>query len=103
MSDIAGMDIHAHAAEPECAITETRNWLANVSRRQIPGGRKLLSIYRKFHNIFPALADKLDLDESAIAYIDFDRIVAGWLIDSLQPAGAQVELRAGHAAFVDLY
>jgi hypothetical protein len=44
ISDIAGMDIHAHNADAECAINQTRDWLANVSRRQLPGARKLVQI-----------------------------------------------------------
>lgn len=36
ISDLAGMDIHAHAGDPEVALTVTRDWLANVSRRKLP-------------------------------------------------------------------
>lgn len=86
ISDIAGMDIHAHAADPECTIAETRNWLTNVSRRQLPGTRKMVAIYRKFRNTLPTLADKLDLDERTVTYVDFERIVEGWLIDSANGA-----------------
>jgi hypothetical protein len=82
ISDIAGMDIHAHNADAECAITETRDWLANVSRRQLPGTRKLVQIYRNFRAILPTLADKLDLEVASITYVDYERLVVGWLIDS---------------------
>lgn len=30
ISDLAGMDIHAHDAAPASALVETRNWLATV-------------------------------------------------------------------------
>jgi hypothetical protein len=32
ISDLAGMDIHAHGGKPERALVETRHWLTNVSR-----------------------------------------------------------------------
>lgn len=32
ISDIPGQDIHTHNGKPERAITEVRNWLANVSK-----------------------------------------------------------------------
>jgi hypothetical protein len=39
ISDLAGMDIHAHGWKPERALVETRHWLTNVSRRQLLGER----------------------------------------------------------------
>lgn len=33
ISDLAGMDIHEHGGDPIRALRETRDWLANVSRR----------------------------------------------------------------------
>ena len=46
MSDIAGMDIHAHGGKPDRALVETRDWLTNVSRRQLLGGNELLALHR---------------------------------------------------------
>ena len=37
ISDLAGMDIHAHASDAVNALRETRDWLANVSRRENTG------------------------------------------------------------------
>jgi hypothetical protein len=44
ISDLAGMDIHAHDGNAEVAISKARDWLVNVSRRQLPGGRKLSGV-----------------------------------------------------------
>jgi hypothetical protein len=86
ISDIAGIDIHAHGADPERAIAETRDWLANVSRRRLPGAKKLVELYRKFLAVLPALAEKLDLDAATMTYVDFEHLVVGWLLDSKRAA-----------------
>ncbi len=39
ISDLAGMDIHAHGGEVEVAIAKTRDWLVNVSRIKFPEAR----------------------------------------------------------------
>lgn len=79
ISDIAGMDIHAHRGERETALTETRHWLTNVSRRQLLGEQDLLKRYRQFCADLPTLATDLDLDPAKITYVDFDLILTGWL------------------------
>jgi hypothetical protein len=82
ISDIAGMDIHAHGGKPQTALVETRDWLTNVSRRQLLGGNDLLALYKEFRNELPALAKKLALKPSAITYADFERIATGWLLEA---------------------
>jgi hypothetical protein len=62
ISDLAGMDIHAHGAEPETALIETRHWLTNVSRRQLLGEQDLLVSNRAFREELPTLAERLGLD-----------------------------------------
>ena len=79
ISDLAGMDIHAHGAEPETALIETRHWLTNVSRRQLLGERDLLAWYRAFREELPTLAKRLGLDPAGLTYADFDQILSGWL------------------------
>ena len=79
ISDLAGMDIHSHGAEPEAALVETRHWLTNVSRRQLPGEQDLLLRYRAFRDELPALAEQLGLDPARLTYADFEFILAGWL------------------------
>ena len=81
ISDLAGMDIHAHGGSDETALIETRHWLTNVSRRQLLGERDLLNRYEQFRKDLPTLAAQLDLDSdpARITYMDFEIILAGWL------------------------
>lgn len=79
ISDLAGMDIHEHDAKPEGAIRQTRDWLANVSRRQILSAEKAVRLYQDFSFDLPALAAALEFDPENIPYVDFERIVVGWL------------------------
>ena len=80
ISDLAGIDIHAHNGEVEHAITETRNWLANVSRRDLPGGPRLIELYDQFLTELPDLAAQLDLDPEKPSYVDFERMLTAWLL-----------------------
>ena len=80
ISDLAGMDIHAHSGDPLHAVRETRNWLANVSRRALPSADRVVRLYQAFQAALPDLARRLEFDPAAIPYVDFERIVAGWLL-----------------------
>lgn len=82
ISDIAGMDIHAHERKSEVAISITRTWLANVSRRRLLGDKRLVRLYERFKADIPALAASLGFDPNAIPYSDFDTMVDGWLLDA---------------------
>ena len=79
ISDLAGMDIHEHGGKPEAAVRETRDWLANVSRRLIASGDKIVRSYLQFNADLPALAAALEFEADKIPYIDLERIVVGWL------------------------
>ncbi|MGB3930858.1 MAG: hypothetical protein WBL20_18080 [Sphingobium sp.] len=80
ISDLAGMDIHEHGGKAEAAVRETRHWLANVSRRQIASSDKVVRSYDQFIADLPALAAALEFDPNKIPYVDFERIVVGWLM-----------------------
>lgn len=80
ISDLAGIDIQEHRGDPRKALCKTRDWLANVSRRQLPSANRLVGIYDNFCNDLPALAAELDFDPAQIPYVDFERIVVNWLI-----------------------
>lgn len=82
ISDIAGMDIHAHGGKPNRALLETRDWLTNVSRRQLLGGNELVALHGKFCKELPALAKELALDPKAVSYADFEQIATGWLMEA---------------------
>ena len=79
ISDLAGMDIHEHSGKTEAAVRETRDWLANVSRRQISSADKIVRLYDQFTADLPALAAALEFDPFKIPYVDFEWIVVGWL------------------------
>ena len=79
ISDLAGMDINQHGGKPAEAVKETRDWLANVSRRQLPSGDKVVRLYEEFEADLPDLAAELEFDPKKIPYVDFERIVVGWL------------------------
>lgn len=85
ISDLAGMDIHAHAGDPVRALRETRDWLANVSRRVLPSADRIATLYAAFTADLPALAGELQFDPTAIPYVDYERIVVGWLLQANPP------------------
>jgi hypothetical protein len=79
ISDLAGMDIVDHAGNVETAIQRVRNWLANVSRRELPAAPLVVNTYQRFEATRPALAAGLGFDPNQIPYVDFERMVVGWL------------------------
>jgi hypothetical protein len=86
ISDLAGMDIHEHRGDPRGAVRETRDWLANVSRRTLPSAERVLRLYDEFMGDLPDLAEELEFELEAIPYVDFERIVVGWLLEANPPA-----------------
>lgn len=79
ISDLAGMDIHAHRNKQEVAVSETRDWLANVSRRTLLSKREIVRAYKEFKHDYPKLIRDLGLPKADVAYVDYERIVVGWL------------------------
>lgn len=79
ISDLAGMDPHAHGGEPKQAIQEVRNWLATASRNQLPSANIVLDQYVRFEADLPAIVAAYQFDRDAILYADFVWIVAEWL------------------------
>ncbi len=85
VSDLAGMDIHAHAGDPQRALRETRNWLTNVSRRVLPSAERIARLRAGFLGDLPALAVALEFDPNEIPYVDFERLVVAWLSNATPP------------------
>ena len=85
ISDLAGMDIHEHRGDPVRALRETRDWLANVSRRALPSADRVARLYETFLARLPGLAAELEFDPDNIPYVDFERIVVGWLAEAAAP------------------
>jgi hypothetical protein len=82
ISDLAGMDIHEHGGEPARAVRETRDWLVNVSRRELPSADRSVSVYERFLGDLPTIAADLEFDPNHIPYVDYERIVANWLAEA---------------------
>ena len=82
ISDLAGMDIHEHGGDTVRAIRETRDWLANVSRRVLPSPDRVARLYEAFSADLPALATALEFDLGRMPYVDYERIVVEWLLSA---------------------
>lgn len=87
VSDLAGMDIHQHGGDPMRALEETRDWLANVSRRDLPSAGRTRTAYAAFLADLPDLTAALEFDIARIPYVDFERIVASWLVEAPAAVG----------------
>jgi len=80
ISDLAGIDIRAHGGDPRQAVTCTRDWLANVSRRKLPSARFLLAKYDRFVVEQPAMAHGLGFHAGQMPYVDFENLLTSWLL-----------------------
>ena len=87
ISDLAGMDIHGHGGDPMRALRETRDWLANVSRRELPSAERVQRLYEAFLASLPGIAAALEFDADHIPYVDFERILAKWLVEAPAATG----------------
>lgn len=80
ISDLAGMDVTAHAGVPRDAARQMRNWLATVSgRRSIPAPHTLLASHDRFMKGLPQIAEAAGLHTEKIAYADYERLVIAWV------------------------
>ncbi|TCS13983.1 hypothetical protein EV278_10829 [Caulobacter sp. BK020] len=85
VSDLAGMDIHGHDGDAVTALRKTRDWLANVSRRQLPSADRVSRLLQSFMADLPTLAADLEFDPDTVPYVDFERMVVGWLLSAEPP------------------
>ncbi|MEA3032636.1 MAG: hypothetical protein QOH86_652 [Sphingomonadales bacterium] len=88
ISDLAGMDIHEHGGDVTRAARETRDWLANVSRRELPSAARIQRIFGAFTANLPEVAAELEFDPARLPYVDFERIVGQWLVEAPAAVGA---------------
>lgn len=82
ISDLAGIDIHAHEGQPALAVQILRDWLANVSRRKLPSAAKIATLYERFTAELPGIAADEGFDSAGIPYFDFETIVVEWLLSA---------------------
>jgi hypothetical protein len=79
ISDIAGIDIHIHQKDPCKIIAETRDWLANVSKRNLPSAQNIQGLYKRFEAKLPVTATELGFDPQKIPYFDFLIMITAFL------------------------
>ena len=82
ISDLAGMDIQEHGGDSLNALREARNWLANVSRRELPSADRVRRVYEAFLADLPDMAAALEFQADNIPYVDYERLVARWLVEA---------------------
>jgi hypothetical protein len=80
ISDLAGVDPQAHDGDPRRAAAQLRNWLANVSRRDLPGERAIVDLLDRWTGDRLTLAERLGFDPAAVPYIDLTKMIAAWLL-----------------------
>ena len=79
ISDIAGMDIRAHGGDAEQVVRRVRDWLANVSRRKLPGPALLVGAWTAFLHDKPVMAELAGLEADDIPFADLEALIVGWL------------------------
>jgi hypothetical protein len=81
ISDIAGQDISAHAADVAKAIKVVRDWLSNATPLSItiPGASLIVSRYELFRNDLPTMCEKLHLNVSELTFNNYVVQVEEWL------------------------
>lgn len=95
ISDLAGVDPQAHGGDPRDAAAKLRNWLANVSRRDLPGDRDVVRLLDGWTVDRAAIAKGLGFDPAVVPYIDLTKMIAAWLTPevSASPAKASPKRR----------
>jgi hypothetical protein len=84
ISDLAGVDPHAHGGRPSAAITETRDWLSTESKLDLPGGGEIIKRYRAYRRALPNLALDLQLDPNTLTYADFVKLTTRWVMQDIR-------------------
>lgn len=80
ISDISGQDIRVHRGQPKRAISEVRDWLANVSKTKgLPGGDEIAKRYDRFSKDLPALCSTLKRKPNRLTFADLSEMVEIWL------------------------
>jgi hypothetical protein len=80
ISDLAGIDIHAHGGRVDRAIGELRTWLATESNHKyLPGGNDIFEKYELFLADFPTLCAEARLRPAEVTFIEFRQMTVDWL------------------------
>jgi len=81
ISDIAGQDIRSHDGKATTAMKLTRDWLANVSNRSLPGPVATERLYDEFRRDLPAILVKLALRPDEVQFVEYVKVAMEWLKD----------------------
>lgn len=81
ISDIAGQDIRSHGGKAKTAMRLTRNWLATVSNRNLPGPVETERLYDEFRRDLPAILVKLALRAEDVQFVEYVKVAMEWLKD----------------------
>lgn len=82
ISDLAGMDITAHANDPRSMVRCVRDWLVGVSRRKtVPNPAVLVDSYDRFFAGFADICEIAGLMPATAAYPDYERLVLAWIAE----------------------
>ncbi len=81
ISDIAGQDIRSHNGNPLTALKVTRDWLANVANRKLPGSIETERLYRDFRSDLPLILSELSLRHNEVQFVEYVKVAMEWLRD----------------------
>ena len=59
----------------------TRDWLATVCKRPLPGPVETETLYDEFRNELPAILDRLALRHDEVQFVEYVKIAMEWLPD----------------------
>ena len=78
ISDLAGQDIKSHKQSPQTLVTVVRDWLSSV-RPNLMSGSLLWEDYSYFRSELSDLCSAMNLVEAELTFLDYRRVVYGWL------------------------
>lgn len=81
ISDIAGQDIRSHDGKAITAMKQSRDWLATVSNRRLPGPVETERLYKDFCRDLPDILVKLALRPEEVQFIEYVKVAMEWLKD----------------------
>lgn len=86
ISDIAGQDIRSHNGSAHTALKVTRDWLATVVQRKLPGSLETERLYGLFRSDLPFILAALSLRHNEVQFVEYVKVAMEWLRDR-QSAG----------------
>ncbi len=79
LSDISGQDISYHHESKPTLIKIIRDWLTHQTKKQISGGRAILSDFDFFISDLPAMCDIHNRTPDELTYVEFRNLVIAWI------------------------